>query len=80
MTRPKRIVCDRCDHATTRWQAVGTDWLCWSCVMATDDHTRWCSCGLMLAGSTRQVVAMAAVHWLHTGCRWALLTTNPREG
>lgn len=42
-----------------------------------DDHTRWCSCGLMLAGSTRQLVYMAAIHWAHSGCPWRLHLDDP---
>ena len=75
--RPKSIVCDRCDHAATDFDRIGNDWLCRTCIDRADDHTRWCGCGLMLAGSTRQVVAMAEVHWRRGVCSWRLYVADP---
>ena len=76
--RPKSIVCDACDHAATDFDHIGNDWLCRTCIDRADDHTRWCGCGLMLAGSTRQILAMCEVHWRTCGT-WQLLTYDPRE-
>ena len=76
--RPRTIVCERCDTTTAHWRPVGNQWLCESCIRAVDDHTRWCACGLLLAGSTRQILAMCEVHWRTCGT-WQLLTYDPRE-
>ena len=76
--RPPVIVCERCDTIAHHWRTVGAQWLCESCIRAVDDHTRWCACGLLLAGSTRQILAMCEVHWRTCGT-WQLLTYDPRE-
>ena len=75
--KPPVIVCDRCDTLAYHWRPVGDRWLCESCIRAVDDHTRWCACGLLLAGSTRQILAMCEVHWRTCGT-WQLLTYDPR--
>ena len=76
--KPPVIVCERCDTLARHWRTVGDKWLCEACIRAVDDHTRWCACGLLLAGSTRQILAMCEVHWRTCGT-WQLLTYDPRR-
>ena len=77
MSRPPVIVCERCDTLARHWRTIDNQWLCEACIRAVDDHTRWCACGLLLAGSTRQILAMCEVHWRTCGT-WQLLTYDPR--
>ena len=75
MKRPSAVICDGCDTLTRSWIDLAGRVICDTC----DDHTRWCSCGLMLAGSARQIIAMAEVHWRREPCPWALHPTQPEE-
>lgn len=68
-------VCDNCDRLASHVIMLAGRAICDTC----DDHTRWCSCGLMLAGSARQIIAMAEAHWRRSDCPWSLLDTNPKE-
>lgn len=40
-------------------------------------YVRWCSCGLMIAGTARQVLDQCEVHWRRGHCAWVLHQTKP---
>lgn len=40
-------------------------------------YVRWCGCGLMIAGTARQVLDQCEVHWRRSDCAWVLHKTKP---
>lgn len=44
-----------------------------------DTHMRWCSCGLMVAGTDIQIARQCEAHWLTSDCPWRLLDHDPRK-
>ena len=74
MKRPGAVICDGCDRLTHDWINLAGRAICDTC----DDHTVWCGCGLMLAGSARQIIAMAEVHWRgYCTAPWVLHHADP---
>lgn len=37
-------------------------------------YVRWCGCGLMIAGTARQILDQCEIHWRRSGHPWVLHT------
>lgn len=45
--------------------------------MSDPVYVRYCGCGLMVAGTARQILDQCDVHWRRSDCPWVLHETKP---